>query len=156
MIKIMIALLIIAFGGLFFIKGPGGEPFLTLEDLKPDLSLPDAGSLTASKEDPDETSGKPVKVYRWKDDEGNWHFSNKEEDAEGAELMEVQETNTIPAFKAPPREKKTKVAASQPVTAPIPGIGQGIDTLNQAKQLQSTIDQRKADLDKVLQADGQQ
>jgi hypothetical protein len=155
MIKVLIALLIIAFGGLFFIKGPSGEPILTLSDLKPDISVPSAESLAAKADLPKEIS-KPVKVYRWKAEDGNWHFSNKESDAIGAETMELQETNTMPAFKAPEKQPTEEVATSQPKITPIPGISQGLETLNQAKQLQSTIDKRKADLDKALQMERKQ
>lgn len=155
MIKIMIVLLILACGGLFFIKGPDGEPFLTLGDFKPDFSLPSAASLTA-KLGEDSISSKPVKVFRWQDEDGNWHFSNKEADAEGAETIELAETNTMPAFKAPEQTKTAAVSTSQPNITLLPSIGQGLETLNQAKQLQSTIDKRKADLDKALQTDGRQ
>jgi len=157
MIKIIIALVILACAGLFFIKGPDGEPLITIEELKSDFSLPDIPNVTTASEEPDEDSSKAVEVYKWQDEEGNWHFSNQPEDAEGAETIELDGLiNTIPAYQAP-EEKKAKVAAtSQPNISAVPSLSQGLETLNQAKQLQSTIDQRKADLDKALQSDGKQ
>ncbi len=154
MIKIMIAVVILACIGPFFIQGPDGEPLITIEDLKPDFSLP---SVTAKLDDRDDSGSKPVKVYKWQDEEGNWHFSNQPVDAEGAETIELDGIiNTMPAFKAPEKKKTTVAAASQPNTTLVPTISQGLETLNQAKQLQSTIDQRKADMDRIIQTDGNQ
>lgn len=152
MIKIIIVVVILACIGPFFIKGPDGEPLMTIADLKPDFSLP---SVSALSEELDEVSNKPVKVYKWQDEDGNWHFSNKPIDAAGAETIELEETNIVSAFEAP-KKKKTVVAASQPNITGMPSISQGLETLNQAKQLQATIDQRKADMDKALQTEGAQ
>ena len=154
MIKVMIAVAILACIGPFFIKGPDGEPLMTIEDLKPDFSLP---SVTAKLDDRDDGGSKPVKVYKWQDEEGNWHFSNQPVDAEGAETIELDgNINIMPAFKAPERKKTTVAAASQPKTSLVPSISQGLETLNQAKQVQATIDKRKADMDKIVQTDGNQ
>jgi hypothetical protein len=154
MIKIMIAVVILACIGPFFIDGPDGEPLVTIEDLTADFSLPDMDMFTAGSGDKE--NSQPVEVYKWQDEAGDWHFSNKPEDAEGAETVEVQETNTMPAFKAPKKAKTRVAVKGQPDAMPIPSISQGLETLNQAKQLQSTIDQRKADMDKLTQMDGKQ
>ena len=85
LIKAIILVLIAAFAGLFFIKGPNGEPFMTLEDLKP--SVPEVKTTIA-----------PTKVYKWQDENGVWQFSNQPRDEGQGELVEFDgKINTMPA-----------------------------------------------------------
>ncbi len=43
-----------------------------------------------------------TKVYKWKDKDGVWQFSNVPVDEPGAEMIEINsQINTIPAFETP-------------------------------------------------------
>lgn len=77
-IKFFCFLLVLGFAGLFFIKKPDGTPWLSLNDLKPDVSLT---SVTETIEDmvPQQSVGGEkgkVPVYRWKNEAGAWQFSD--------------------------------------------------------------------------------
>ena len=138
--KGMILLLVAGFIGLFLIEGPNGEPIMSLDDFKPET--PEVMELPRA----------PTKVYKWQDENGAWQFSDKPVDAEGAEEMELDgDINIVPGFKAPRKtvvnEEKTRPNIPSGLTSVSPEkISEMMDTVN---NLQETVDQRKADVDKV-------
>ncbi len=154
---IVVAILLACIGP-FFIKGPSGEPLLTIDDFLSDLPdspadlLPDALVSEGS-----EAEGEITQIYKWKDENGVWQFSNSPVDANGAELMEIDSNiNTIPAFKAP---EKTGSVATKKKTPSIPGVmtvspGQAAELMDTVNNLQETIDQRKSEMDKVTGMEG--
>jgi len=153
MIKIMIAVVILACVAPFFIKGPNGEPLMTLDKLMNGSSSSSATASAASKRE----APQPTTVYKWQDENGVWHFSDREEDAEvaGAEKVELTgDINLMPAFKEPPKPSTVQAQAPATQSTPIPSIGAGLDTLNQAKELQSSIDSRKEEIDKAIKQAG--
>jgi hypothetical protein len=157
-LKIMAFLLVAAFVGLFFIDGPNGKRIMTVDDFIP--------SVPASLDDlapADIVPSGPTKVYKWKDENGIWQFSNKEEDSQGlvgnaVETMELDgDINIMPAVDIPPRQtsrldeettKKSKLSSlPSGLTSVSPEkIGEMMDTVN---NLQDTVDQRKSELDKI-------
>jgi Domain of unknown function (DUF4124) len=150
MIKLMIFAVILAGAGLFFIKGPDGKPLMTIEKLVEDLPDSPSNFLPGEVEIP--ATPAVTRVYKWKDKDGVWQFSNSPVDEDGAEIIELDgRINTVQAFK--PRAP-ARVEAAQSSATPIPGVmtvspqeaGNMLDTV---KNLQKTIDQRKADMDAV-------
>ena len=120
-VKFMSLALIAAVGGLFFIKGPDGQPLLTLGDLKPDTPR-----LSA---EPSE----PTTVYKWKDENGGWQFSSEPVDGVDAaaqiEKMELTgDINTVPAFKEPRR-----ASTSTPEVPSLAGMPPGLTTVSPDK-----------------------
>ncbi|MGH1441543.1 MAG: DUF4124 domain-containing protein [Cellvibrionaceae bacterium] len=77
-IKFFSFLLVLGVAGLFFIKKPDGSAWLSLDDFTPDTS---AIKRSISDAMPDQvvggSDGDKVSVYKWKDAEGNWQFSDK-------------------------------------------------------------------------------
>ncbi len=148
MLKIMIVIVILACAGPFFINGPDGNPLMTLEDLKPDITSP--ADLLPDALTPDPAPAAPTRVYRWQDADGVWQFSNNPADAQGAEEMALDgNINTMEAFKAP--EKKAQ-AGKPSAPSSIPGVatvspGQAAELMNTVTNLQETIDARKSDMD---------
>lgn len=144
LIKAMILVLIAAFAGLFFVKGPNGEPFMTLDDLKP--SVPEV-----------KTTVVPTKVYKWQDENGVWQFSNQPRDEAQGELVAFDgNINTMPAVDT--SILKTDSGASSgsrgtginipPGLTTVSGdkVEEMMDTLN---NLQQTVDDRKTQLDQM-------
>lgn len=153
MIRIMIAVVILACIAPFFIKGPNGEPLMTFDKLMHGSS---SSSATASTPDKREKP-MPTTVYKWQDENGVWHFSDRKEDAAaaGAEKMELTgDINVVPAFKEPPKPSAVQAQAPATQPMPVPSIGAGLDTLDQANELQSTIDSRKEEIDKAIKQGG--
>lgn len=140
MIKVMFFLLFLAFAGLFFIDGPSGKPVLTIDDFKPDLSAVETEQPAA-----------PAKVYKWQDENGVWQFSNQPQDATLGETVEYDgNINTMPAVEA----SRSTSAGSKPKLSIPSGLTtvsgdqaeQMMDTVN---NLQQTLDERKAELDRL-------
>jgi hypothetical protein len=151
MLKIMIVIVILACMGPFFIKGPDGDPLMSLDDLMPATDLvPEAPTTTT--------------VYKWQDENGKWHFSNDPRDIAGDQAKEKVEIssadiNTMDEFKAPRQASSSSLSAT--TGAPGMEIPSGVtsvapdkvaEMMDTVTNLQETVDQRKADLD---QATGQ-
>ena len=83
--KLFIMLLLLALIAPFFIKGPDNRPLMTLGKLKllnfsmPQLPRPTELKLPAvsTRENTAMPAGvEKIKVYKWKDRDGIWHFSD--------------------------------------------------------------------------------
>ncbi len=83
--KLLIMLLLLACIAPFFIKGPDNRPLMTLGKLKlPNFSIPQLPSLTELKlpvvnnrKNTSIPAGvEKIKIYKWKDRDGIWHFSD--------------------------------------------------------------------------------
>ncbi len=152
MYKLMIVVLLLALTGLFVVKGPSGKPVLDLEDLS------FGGWFEQLRENPVVPSGQPAikRVYTWKDDQGVTQFSDHEEDAAGATVLELNGIiNTIPALPLPAAESARPTSATRtgkPVEPALPvGFEEAMDAMEQARQLQQTLEARKAEIDRLIQ-----
>ena len=166
-LKVMVVLMIAAFVGMFFIDGPNGERIMTLEDFIPEVpqSLDEVLDEALNERRPssaDLRPSAPAKVYKWKDENGIWQFSNREEDSmdnagNDVEMMELDgDINIMPAVDIPPVQtgNQNKTAKKADFSALPSGlttvspdkISEMMDTVN---NLQDTVDQRKEDLDKI-------
>ncbi len=157
MIKLLIGVLIIACIAPLFIKGPDGEPIMSLDDWKIELpeSLDDLFGSRQSASTPEVPApSEPTTVYKWQDEKGQWHFSSMPPEVETAETMELDgNINTMDAFVPPPKEETTVATGidtggmpAGPMTVSPNQLKQTMETVT---NLQETIDQRKADIDKV-------
>ena len=154
MIKLMIGLLIIACIAPLFIKGPSGEPLMTLEDWKIVLPVSVAELMTrfrpASEAQPPAMKQIPARVYKWQDDQGQWHFSSAPPNPDLAEEVEIGEINLMDAYVPPAEVEAETTAISQlstgSVTATPNQVKEMMDTVT---NLQETIDQRKVDMDAI-------
>lgn len=152
----MVGLLIIACIVPLFIKGPGGEPLMTLDDWKIDVphQVKDlVGRLTSgAKESLPVEEQQPMQVFKWQDDEGQWHFSNAPPNLEIAEEIKISDVNLVEAYVPPAPPSDTGQAAdSEPmsVTPGIPQPQQVQEMMETIEQFQETINQRKEALDAV-------
>tara|TARA_Y100001934_G_C12177803_1_gene689933 strand:- start:151 stop:609 length:459 start_codon:yes stop_codon:yes gene_type:complete len=146
-VKFMSLALIAAIGGLFFIKGPNGQPLLTFSDLKPETP-----QLPAEL-------GEPTTVYKWKDENGVWQFSSEPVEGVDAsarvEKMELSgDINTVPAFREPRSAGSTK-----PQVPSLSGVPPGLTTVSPdkveeltqaAQQIEETAALRKQQIDEAV------
>ena len=112
LIKLMLFVVILACAALFFIEGGDGKPLMTVEKLFERLPSSPSDMLSGEADTPAVT-----RIYKWKDENGVWQFSDSSLFKEGAEVMELDsQINIVPAFKPPggADEEKTSVA--------IPGV----------------------------------
>ena len=92
----------------------------------------------------------PMQVYKWQDDEEQWHFSNAPPNFEIAEEIEISNVNLIEAYVPPvPRSDAGQSADSKSTGVPsgIPEPGQVQEMRATIEQFQQTIDQKKEALD---------
>ncbi len=153
MVKILIGLLIIACIAPLFIKGPDGETIMTLDDWK--IDLPESlGDLLpgAAPEVQNLAPSAPATVYKWQDEDGQWHFSNTPPENGVAEEMELSgDINIMEAYVPPEEPTGTETAAatgipSGPMTATPDQVREMMETVT---NLQETMDERKAEIDKI-------
>ena len=164
-LAVMVSLL--ALGGLFVLKKPNGQPWLTLADLglnNPIQSIKNIELPTVSGSDGGQTT-----VYRWRDQNG-WQFSDTF--PEGFSADQVKEitinpdTNLIQGFKLPEPEPVTEPSvAAKPKSGedtlgsqllnniPLPMTIQGEELqqlINDAKGLQNLSDEQAQALEDLL------
>ena len=152
----MVGFLIIACIAPLFIKGPSGEPLMTLDDWKIDVpvQIKDlVGKLTngAKKSLPVEEQ-QPMQVFKWQDDEGQWHFSNAPPDLGIAEEIQISDVNLMEAYlpPAPPSDADESSASGPMSVSPgIPQPEQVQEMMETIEQFQETVNERKEVLDSL-------
>ncbi len=135
---------VVALGALFLLENRGSGT----------LSLPDFLSGSADQALP---AGR-VKVYKWQDERGQWHYSNEPTpQAQAGETIYVDtNTNVIQSFVPElPEEEPETVAPASPVTAPIvptilPDPEQVNKLIESAMGVEEMLQQRKMQQDKVM------
>jgi hypothetical protein len=153
MVKLMVLIVIAVGVGLFLVKGPNGKPFLSVDGFT--AELPDSDTDILPEGLKAEEAATITKVYKWKDKDGVWQFSDSPEDKQGAEIIEIDSNvNTIQAFT--PSPTSTGIASSEETVKPasIPGVmtvspEQAAEMMETVKGLQKTMDQRQADLEAI-------
>jgi hypothetical protein len=123
-IKAFSAVLILGCAGLFVLKKPDGTPILSMQDFLPDISslaldakklIRDAKELTSSignspdgnSEDGAEQNAQAESgIYRWKDSNGQWQFSDTPPTNQSAEAINVSGNlnKDLVATYEPPKE----------------------------------------------------
>ena len=157
-VKFFMILFVLGFGGLFILKKPDGTPWLSMADLIPtkdDLS----GALDQAI--PDQIIGgssDSVSVYKWKDAEGNWQFSDTPPDNQTAEQVLVSTNlnrDLVPELKISEPKKPAsggnatliKKGGISPTTVSPDKV---TELIKDAKNVQNLMDQRQEQLDRQL------
>ncbi|GLQ33566.1 DUF4124 domain-containing protein [Litoribrevibacter albus] len=98
--KIFIKLMLLAVVGAvvapMFLKGPDGKPIMDVTDFAPSASS-ESAYVSAS-----ETSSKLTTVYKWKDENGQWHFSDNQAQGSNHETLKYNpNANVIQSLQMP-------------------------------------------------------
>jgi len=106
--------LVAAVAGLFFVKAPDGNPILSASGITQKVSQGvkslrrrwhDTG-IAARRKSGDENAGK-TQVYKWQDNQGQWHYSDEAPADKDAQLLQVDPNvnrmDAAPLDKAPDR-----------------------------------------------------
>ena len=147
--KLLILALIIGVASPFFLKKPDGTPFMDINDfLNPVKSVKESVMPSESKT-----------LYRWKDEKGNWQYSDYPPDNNQAESYKVKhninEMKTIDlpeGFKDKPKEEETArfdptTGGSTPLsTAPLEKVPEMLDQID---GFQQKLDARQQQLDNM-------
>lgn len=149
--KLLLLALVLALASPFILKKPDGTPILDVSELlKPAKTMTEA--ILPSGEQPS--------LYRWKDEKGNWQFSDTPPESVNAQMMEVEtKINSMKTIDLPEGyQDKPKVennrfdptdgeGSSLPLTtAPIEKVPEMLDKI---KDFQQSLDDRKQQLDDI-------
>ena len=132
----------------FVMKGTDGRPLLQLSELKmPNLAVPGKESIdhltdTFEQAGPARQPDK-VTVYRWKDDQGIWHFSNTENPGGKGETVQVSLDRTAAPTTANGAAPQSRPAsrAEELLEEPLPILHAG-EVLEQARNVETVLQQR--------------
>ena len=165
--------LTLALIGLFVIKKPDGQAWLTIDDLLPEPLLLEqeiesiADKLEVTYENISSSLNShtekeaEVKVYRWKDNNGNWSYSDKPRaSAESEEIfIDPNDVVVLPAFKASSNDSSmlnsSKVNSSRkdektsplPLTTPPTKV---LDLYKDANNVQKLMNERQQNISKAI------
>ena len=163
--RLLIALVVIACAMPFFMHDRYGRPLMTLADLKmPDLKTPDLPVSLADKLGSDDSrdhaaggaqnSDDTVTVYRWKDDQGIWHFSDNVNPDGSSEALQVSlasnggggSRDESPAS----GEADPRLPGGDNTSIPILPILHAGETLEQARNVDKVLQQRYQQQEQIL------
>jgi len=101
-IKLLIFLVVLACSAPFFLKGSNGMPLISVDKLKlPELSFDSLKSKTTQS-----NSEESLEVYKWRDEKGVIHYSDKKGADKKGTLTQIQGISILPS--APKPEKVVK------------------------------------------------
>lgn len=118
-VKFLLFILVAAFVGQFYVKGPDGKPLLSWQKLFPGKSSPVANLINkAQSEGADlgrSNSGNSDTVYKWKDKNGVWQFSQMPPNgSNGASTEKVTYNYKQNIMDAPKKAEASEGLADEP------------------------------------------
>ncbi|MEL6870447.1 MAG: DUF4124 domain-containing protein [Pseudomonadota bacterium] len=157
-VKFLIVVVLLALAGPFFLKGPDGLPLWRWQDAVAKFNHWRSGAVsnTVGVVIPEAGS---VKVYRWQDEAGQWHFSNEPPANQNADVLLINPaTNVVQAAK--PREPEEEAPVEDPADdipesahispiLPLPDPETTQQLLQDVRELQDLAEQRKAAMDNI-------
>jgi len=157
-------ILILALMGLFVLKKPNGQTWISVNDLLPNTSMIDGKikSFTGkillayesfrSAENNKIELGNEVKIYRWKDSNGNWSYSDKPNASVESKqvFLDPKDIVVLPAFEVPTNDdllqKNNKALPSSLPTSP----SKILDVYKDANNVQKLMDDREQNINKAI------
>ena len=151
--RLLLTMVVVACVMPFVLRDRYGQPLMTVSSLKmPDLKIPGKdliGGLVNVNGDNNPPADKEgiVTVYRWQDDQGIWHFSDKVNPDGRSEVMDVRLNANVtqaPANQATdtagtPQSEAGGDTLLQPGVIPLLNAG---ETLKQARNVEGLLQQR--------------
>ena len=164
-LKFLIFIVVLACAGPFLLKRSDGRPWMTASDLKaPDLAMPDTSPLTDEIEKlsdpaPEDAASDHTTVYKWQDENGGWHFSNRADPTHPGEAVKINtNTNTVQMptpekHTVDPRPYHSRNIITRETTAldtDASPYGQLPNLINKAKNVGNLLDQHQQQQERIL------
>ena len=162
-IYVITCLLIIAFLGLFIVKKPNGETWLTINDLLPDKIIiadkiePISEQLSAVYQRITASTNHQsddVKIYRWQDKNGHWGYSDQPNSSTENEEVRFYPDDVIvlPALSSSENNlsgsKKTEHTIQE--TSLTPSTNKVLELYKDANNVQNLINERQQNLSEAI------
>jgi len=161
-LKMLMALVVLAVIAPFYLKDNHGMSLMSLNNLKmPELSVPELpegvksaisemtpSDSLASEESENSQKQAPVRVHKWRDEKGVWHFSNVENPKKGQRSKVVlvdPGKNTYNTTVANQVKKKASDIADDVENikaSPLLPLTHGKETMDQAKKIKELLEKR--------------
>ena len=146
--RALLTIVVLACAMPFVMKGKDGRPLLQFSELKmPNLAVPGKESIghltdTFERDGPAGQSDK-VTVYRWKDDQGIWHFSNKGNPDGHSETVQVSvdRTTVVTPDNGVSTQTRPVSRAEELLEEPLPILHAG-EILEEARNVETVLQQR--------------
>lgn len=162
-VNIIFLILICALIGLFVLKKPNGQAWLSMDELSFNtetvpLQLNSIKhKVSAVYNGLSSKASSEVKIYRWKDDNGNWVYSDKIADARDVEevLLDPNDVIVLPAAnESTMYSLNFKEAPAKLAQSPVTVSANKVTTLfKDANNVQKLMDNRQQELSKALKDD---
>jgi len=155
-IKLLVLLLILACASPFFIRGPNGQPLMSLNKLKfPELpsiaSIQSKSGLFNSTAKTSQAKNKgDIEVYKWRDEKGVVHYSDRQDSDKKGKLTEIKGISILPSAPVSTvaiKQQSAPLEIPSPTTVPLNEIPK---LIKDAKQLEQVLQQRKQHQDAIL------
>jgi len=169
-VLLMLALPVLAILLPFVIRGPDGRPLLTIDKIKaPQIELPGFSKLKGlfkkEKQSPkkkEPPADRATKMYKWKNADGVWCFSDKLNADGPYEVIHVKPRTKIVQADEPEIEEDMEDQETDSLSedneetspVPLPGIApvfQGPRLIEQAKQLKKQVEKRNQEMDRLME-----
>jgi hypothetical protein len=159
-VKLMLGTLVLAIGGLLFVRDPQGRPVLDVTAMAhqgAELGRDAVGAVTGlfagnggNGAAAGSTGEREVQLYRWRGADGNWHYSDQPPTSGAAERVTVApDRNVVPGTPVPAgrtgEARSTRSAPGSETPVSIPGLPspQAVQRLmDDAADVQQQLDQR--------------
>jgi len=167
-VYLILCILILSIGCLFFLKSPKGEPWLSVSDFydtkvitqkithfknsfldNTDSLLNDSKSLISDSLNGVNTEGA---IYKWQDEKGTWHYSDTQQENSEA-WIKPENLTVIPAIK-PLSQKDTHSIKDTKTLKPIDKsdikTNKVTELMNDVNNVQQLMDNRTKTIDEQL------
>lgn len=145
-IKLLLLMVVLALAAPFFMKKPDGSPMLTLSALglsalgnKVSDSLPAAQSEAVLP--------KTAEVYRWQDEKGVWHYSDRAQDGAAQKHQMQISQNRLKHLETQSREDEPEEKAAPVAVPERASLGDVPALLRQVDEIKKTAEQRNKTLE---------
>ncbi|SFD15959.1 DUF4124 domain-containing protein [Pseudoalteromonas denitrificans] len=154
-VYLLVLVLVLSIVALFVLKRPDGQTWLTIDTVKPDLvsvgnevDKVKQNFIKNIKTTFNTDSQEKVEIYRWQDDKGVWHFSDKASAATKSEQvwLDPKDITVLPAIKPVKAQVTEKQVEEKKTELPSPmtiSPNKALKLMTDAKNIQQLVDQRE-------------
>ncbi len=147
-------LVLLAIMGLFFIKKPEGDPWLSMTQVK-HMSLKSIATLQSyvSNSPPElvirDKEQAKIKVYKWQDKTGVWHYADSPSKDNQSEKIIIEASNILPSsyFISEQGAQDTSTKNASAIKTDLSFSPDNV--VDNAKGIQQLVDERQKKLDNV-------
>ena len=168
-LKLLMGLVVLAVIAPFYLKNQQGGQLMSLSDIKmPTLSAPPvpeivkstlsdiSANIPSSNSNDSAQEQTQIKVHKWRDKDGTWHFSNIDESHKGSNskviFIDSTKNTSTPTKQPQPEAASTKTNSVENITPNLLlPLTHGKTTIDQARQVQGLLEQRHKTQQQMMQ-----